>query len=53
MGITKEQIQIRIRALQQQAEKLQNDLNATLGAIQDCNFWIAQLAVEEKKDESV
>jgi hypothetical protein len=51
MKITKDQIQTRIRALQQQAEKLQNNLNATLGAIQDCNFWLAQLAVEEKRTE--
>ena len=51
MVITKELIQLRSAQLQKQAEKLQSDLNATIGAIQDCNFWLAQLdkSEEEKK----
>ncbi len=41
-GITKEAILIRKQALQA-------DLNAIAGALQDCDYWLAQLAepVEE------
>jgi hypothetical protein len=27
------------------------DVNAFNGAIQDCQYWLAQLDAEEKKDE--
>lgn len=47
MAITKEQIQARSVQLQKQAEKLQNDLNATLGALQDCNYWLSQIEADE------
>ena len=47
MVVTKEVVQERLEALKKQAEKLQADLNATVGAVQDCNYWLAQL---EKPD---
>jgi hypothetical protein len=48
--ITKEQIQTRIVQLQKQAEKLQNDLNATLCALQDCGYWMEQLKKEDEQN---
>jgi hypothetical protein len=43
MEITKEAIQARADSLQKQAEKLRGDLNAVIGALQDCGYWLAQL----------
>lgn len=50
--ITKEQIQARAAQLQRQAERLQNDLNATLGALQDCNYWLEQLDASKDNGEA-
>lgn len=52
MPVTKEAIEARSLQLQRQAEKLQNDLNATLGALQDCNYWMAQLKAESDNQDS-
>lgn len=41
--ITREQILKRASELQKQAERLQADLQATLGALQDCGYWLDQL----------
>lgn len=47
MTITKESILRRAKELQEQADKLRSDLSATLGALQDCGYWLSQL---EKQD---
>ena len=47
MAITKEQIEARKAQLQASIEKKQADLNAMAGALQDCNFWLAQLEQPE------
>lgn len=49
MLITKEQIEARKAQLQASIERAQADLNAKAGALQDCNFWLAQL--EKPEDE--
>lgn len=41
--ITKQHIERRAAELQKRAEKLQSDLNATIGALQDCGYWMEQL----------
>ena len=39
----KGRILARLAELEAQAEKLKADLNAVGGAIQDCQFWLAEL----------
>ncbi len=41
--ITRQHIEKRAAELQKRAEQLQSDLNATLGALQDCGYWLEQL----------
>ena len=48
--MNKEQLIARINLLSQEAEQLRNNLTATVGAIQDCNYWLAEL---EKPAEPV
>jgi prefoldin subunit 5 len=48
--ITREDILKRAEALQKQAERLRSDLDATLGAIQDCGYWLEQLRQQESAD---
>lgn len=43
MQVTKEIIEARRKELIEQLEKLSADRNATLGAIQDCNYWLATI----------
>ena len=47
MVITKEMLQARAAELQKEAERLRAELNATIGAVQDCGFWLAQLEKAE------
>jgi hypothetical protein len=47
--MTKEQIEQRKAELLATREQLQANLNAVAGAIQDCDYWLAQLAAEEVK----
>jgi len=47
--ITRDVIMERVQALQKQAERLRSDLDATLGALQDCGYWLEQL---KQTDES-
>lgn len=49
--ITREHIERRASELQKRAEKLQSDLNATLGAIQDCGYWMEQLKGEPNEPD--
>ena len=44
--ITREVIMERVQNLQKQAERLRSDLDATLGALQDCGYWLEQLKQE-------
>lgn len=41
--ITIQHIERRAAELRKRAEKLQSDLNAVLGALQDCGYWMEQL----------
>jgi hypothetical protein len=40
----------RVQGLQKQAERLRSDLDATLGALQDCGYWLEQLKQQENID---
>lgn len=48
--ITKELVIIRANELKKQAETLRSNLDATLGAIQDCGFWLKKLDEMEKQN---
>jgi prefoldin subunit 5 len=48
--ITREIIMERVQHLQKQAERLRSDLDATLGALQDCGYWLEQLKQLETKN---
>lgn len=48
MPITLEVIEARKMALMAQFQKLSEDRNATVGALQDCEFWIKTLKEEEQ-----
>lgn len=48
--ITREMIMERVQSLQKQAERLRSDLDATLGALQDCGYWLEQLKQQETVD---
>ena len=50
--ITREMIMERVQSLQKQAERLRSDLDATLGALQDCGYWLEQLQRLEVKNGS-
>ena len=50
MMITREVIMDRVQSLQKQAERLRSDLDATLGALQDCGYWLEQLKQQETAD---
>lgn len=52
MMITREMIMERAQHLQKQAERLRSDLDATLGALQDCGYWLEQLKQQEGKNGS-
>ena len=41
--MTVEQIKQRINQLQQEADQLKHNLSATIGALQDCHFWLNEL----------
>ena len=43
MEITRQAVEDRRKQLVEQFEKLKSDSTAVFGAIQDCNYWLAQL----------
>jgi hypothetical protein len=43
MGITKDAINSRVAELVKKEQELRSELNAVIGAIQDCGYWLAQL----------
>ena len=51
--MTKEQIEARKAELQAGLEQLKANMHATNGAIQECNYWLSQLALEEMKPVEV
>lgn len=52
MAITRKQIEERLAQYKQAEQVLQNDLNATRGAIQDCDHWLKVLDEEEAQSEA-
>jgi hypothetical protein len=50
--ITREVILERVQSLQKQTERLRSDLDATLGALQDCGYWLEQLKQQENINAS-
>jgi hypothetical protein len=47
--MNREQVEKRKAELLQGLEELKANIVATNGAIQDCDYWLAQLDAEEKK----
>lgn len=49
--MNKEQIEARIKTLEEEREKIRSTLVAYEGAIQDCNYWLTELdkPAEDKK----
>jgi hypothetical protein len=43
MVITKDAINSRVAELVKKEQELRSELNAVIGAIQDCGYWLAQL----------
>jgi len=50
MVITAEQIEARKGALLKRMDQLRADTNATVGALQDCEYWLAQLHQPESPE---
>ena len=48
MALTSKKIQDRLADLKKQLEKAVSNVNALAGAIQDCEFWLAEI---EKTDD--
>tara|TARA_R110000868_G_scaffold410205_2_gene697602 strand:- start:1017 stop:1184 length:168 start_codon:yes stop_codon:yes gene_type:complete len=51
MDISQENIQARIAELVKQEQALRADLNAVLGAIQDCAYWQKQLLIKSQEKQ--
>jgi hypothetical protein len=49
--MTREQLEKRKAELIASMKQIEANLHATSGAIQEVDFWLAQLEVEEKKSE--
>ena len=47
--MTREQIEARLAQLRKELDQTYANVNAYLGAIQDCEFWLAQLDAEREK----
>jgi hypothetical protein len=52
MDISQENIQARIAELVKQEQVLRADLNAVIGAIQDCAYWQNQLLIESQEKQA-
>jgi hypothetical protein len=46
--MNREQIEARLAELRKEMEQLHANANAVSGAIQDCEYWLAQIDAEEK-----
>ena len=51
----KEKLEARLNELQQALKQIEANGNATLGAIEECKYWLAQIEQEAKqeKDEHI
>lgn len=49
MEITREDLEKRLAQLREQMKVLQSDMDATFGAIQDCEHWLTVLAGNPKE----
>lgn len=47
--MTEQDIQERIKDLEAQRSQMEANLNAIVGAIQDCHFWLEQLKQQHNK----
>lgn len=48
--MSREQLQERIKALQDAQKRLEAENLQILGAIADCNYWLTQILNEESKN---
>jgi hypothetical protein len=48
--ITKEIITTRKVTLLKELNEVKANMNALIGALQDCEYWLSQITEEEKKD---
>ena len=46
-AVTEKAVEERLAALKEQYAKCVNDANAVYGAVQDCEFWLAELRKPE------
>jgi len=46
--MTREQIEARLAQLRNDLQQIYANANAVSGAIQDCEYWLAQLDTEDK-----
>lgn len=51
MEITIEQVRQRQEAIEQRKANLLADLNATIGALQDCEYWLGVLEKQPTEQE--
>ena len=51
MEITREQLEERRAVLEAAAQKLLSDYNAVMGAVQECDHWIAAVTEPEATTE--
>uniref|UniRef100_A0A6M3IEM1 Uncharacterized protein n=1 Tax=viral metagenome TaxID=1070528 RepID=A0A6M3IEM1_9ZZZZ len=51
--ITREAIEARLADLRAQREQLVGNLNAFNGAIQDCEFWLAEVDKAEQDGDAI
>ena len=49
----KEKIEKRIKSLEAAKEQMIANLNAIIGSINECKFWIEELSREDKEQESL
>jgi hypothetical protein len=51
MDITAEQVKARMEQLERERQRLTANLNATIGAIQDCEYWLGVVEAESSEVE--
>jgi len=52
MNITREAIQNRLDRLVEEYEQAKANMHAYEGAIQECRYWLNELDIEDKQEES-
>ena len=48
--MTREMLEARIAELRKVLDQIQANGNATIGAISECEYWLAQLDAQEKEN---